>query len=41
MIRRHPLIRRAVTLASAFGLAVLLSGCVIVPVGPYHHHYWW
>jgi len=27
---------------AALGVAIMLSGCVIVPVGPYHHphHYW-
>jgi len=28
--------------AAALGVAILLSGCVVVPVGPgYHHHYWY
>lgn len=42
MSRKNPLIRKAATLGAAFGLAILLSGCVIVPAGPYWHphHYW-
>jgi hypothetical protein len=28
-------------IAAALGVAVMLSGCVIVPVGGDHHHRWW
>lgn len=32
---------RGVSVITAIGMAILLSGCVIVPAGPfYHHHYW-
>ncbi len=27
-------------IATALGLAIMLSGCVIVPGGGYHHHHW-
>ncbi len=33
---------RGVTFVAALGMAIMLSGCVIVPAGPYYHphHYW-
>lgn len=31
----------ALRLATALGLAIMLSGCVIVPEGGYHHHHHW
>ncbi|WP_428487644.1 hypothetical protein [Rhodopila sp.] len=42
MSRRNPLIRKAIALGAALGMGILLSGCVIVPAGPYYHphHYW-
>ncbi len=35
------MIRKTAAVAATLGLAFLLSGCVIVPVGPYYypHHY--
>lgn len=37
----HPM-KRLLRTAAALGLAILLSGCIVVPVGPYYHHhpYW-
>lgn len=34
--------KRLLRTAAALGIAILLSGCVIVPAGPYYHHhpYW-
>lgn len=46
MSDKTQMIRNAVARGSSFiaalGMAILLSGCVIVPVGPYYHphHYW-
>ncbi len=47
MFNKSPLIRQTVAKAgaviAALGVAILLSGCVIVPAGPYYyhpHHYW-
>jgi hypothetical protein len=33
---------RGASMIAALGIAILLSGCVIVPAGPYYHphHYW-
>ena len=34
------LFKHCIRIAGAFGLAILVSGCVIVPAwGPYHHHH--
>ncbi len=35
-------VRRGVSVIAALGLAIVLSGCVIVPWQPYHHshHHW-
>jgi hypothetical protein len=42
MSRKTLLLRKAATVAAAFGFAILLSGCIIAPAGPYYHphHYW-
>jgi hypothetical protein len=34
--------RKLAALAAAFLMAMLVSGCVVVPAGPYYHphHYW-
>jgi hypothetical protein len=28
-------------IAAAVGFAIMLSGCVVVPAGPYYHHHYW
>jgi hypothetical protein len=33
--------RVALSLLAAMGLALALSGCVVVPVRPYHPHYYY
>ncbi len=47
MSAKHPMIRKAtakgVKAIAAAGIAILLSGCIVVPVGGgyYHpHHHW-
>ncbi len=33
--------KRLVQTVAVFGLAIMLSGCVVYPAwGPYHHHHW-
>jgi hypothetical protein len=46
MFNKSPLIHKAfargASIVAALGIAILVSGCVIVPAGPYYHphHYW-
>jgi hypothetical protein len=34
-------IKHLITTAAALGLAIMLSGCVVYPAGPYYHPYHW
>ena len=34
-------VKRLIKTAAAFGIAIMLSGCVVYPAwGPYYHHHW-
>ncbi len=42
MSRTNKVFRKAAGIGAALCVALLLSGCVIEPIGPYYHphHYW-